>query len=159
MLAAGRTLGNVLLNICLRLKKQINFSEEISKKMAWKVLFWFSWKFYWFFRTMAMCLPKTWKLRKISIWIRFQINTIFWKNLLVLKGLNILKNPGWRLVLDGKGTKLSSETKDKLRLQFSGSKNPFFNKKHSEEFKEWLSSSRKGRGNPMYGKEFSREFL
>jgi hypothetical protein len=54
---------------------------------------------------------------------------------------------------------LSPEIKDKLRLLFSGSKNPFFNKKHSEEFKKWLNSRRKSSGNPMHGKPFSREFL
>jgi hypothetical protein len=42
---------------------------------------------------------------------------------------------------------------------FSGNKNLFFNKKHSEEFVKKLSSRRKGSNNPMSGKQFSREFL
>jgi NUMOD3 motif len=59
-----------------------------------------------------------------------------------------------KISLRRKGKKLSEETKEKLSLMFSGSKNPFFNKKHPKEFKEKLSSRRKGGGNPMHGKEF-----
>lgn len=47
----------------------------------------------------------------------------------------------------------------KHNIDFSGEKNPFYNKKHTEKTKEKISNSRKGKGgrsgkeNPMYGSD------
>jgi group I intron endonuclease len=58
-----------------------------------------------------------------------------------------------------KGTALSQETKQKLSIQATGSKNAFYGKKHDPALLASLSAKRMGVNNPMYGKPKSLEFI
>lgn len=71
---------------------------------------------------------------------------------------------GYNLSVDGRGKYLVSEkTREKMRENTLGERNPFYGKKHTDGTRELLSklaSERyKGENNPFYGKTHSKETL
>lgn len=70
---------------------------------------------------------------------------------------------GYNLSIDGRGKYLlSDETREKMRINSLGEKNPFYGKTHTDEIKESLSrhaSTRTGEKNPFYGRTHTKETL
>ena len=70
---------------------------------------------------------------------------------------------GYNLSVDGRGRYLISyETREKMRYNSLGKRNPFYGRKHTDETKKLLSeyaSTRTGEKNSFYGKTHSKETL
>lgn len=70
---------------------------------------------------------------------------------------------GYNLTVDGRGKYIiSNKTREKMRFNVLGKKNPFYGKRHTEETRKTLSqhaSEREGEKNPFYGKTHSKESL
>ena len=77
------------------------------------------------------------------------------------KGKKLSKEHSQKIALGNTGKRRTEEVKKKMSAGKMGEKNPFFGKKHTEEYKRGLSEARTGKtlgkDNPFFGKTHTEE--